>query len=63
MGNGPILQGKRAVVFGAAGSLGAAVAKEFAPKALRSSWPDGPSPTWKLWPNKSRAAAGERSGR
>ena len=28
--SGPILQGKHAVVFGAAGSVGAAVAKEFA---------------------------------
>jgi len=30
MGNAPILQGKNAVVFGAGGSIGAAVAREFA---------------------------------
>ena len=30
MNSTPILKGKRAVVFGAAGSLGAAVANEFA---------------------------------
>ena len=32
MNSTPILKGKSAVVFGAAGSLGAAVAKEFATK-------------------------------
>ena len=30
MSNAPILQGKQAVIFGAGGSIGAAVAKEFA---------------------------------
>jgi len=41
MNNSQLLQGKRALVFGAGGSVGAAVASEFAPKVLRSISVDG----------------------
>ena len=44
-----MLQGKRAAVFGAGGSIGAAVAREFAaegkPRA-RSAWPRGVLDCW-----------------
>ena len=60
-----MLQGKSAVVFGAGGSIGSAVAKEFAAEGAevflagrtRSNLDpverDGPAPIWTLWPRKS----------
>ena len=35
MNSNPILRGKQAVVFGASGSIGSAVAKEFAAEGAR----------------------------
>ena len=39
MSNEPILKGKHAVIFGASGSIGTAVAKSSRQKARRSTWP------------------------
>jgi len=42
MNGTPILKGKHAVVFGAGGSIGAAVAKEFAAEGAEVFWQAGP---------------------
>jgi NAD(P)-dependent dehydrogenase (short-subunit alcohol dehydrogenase family) len=48
VGDSQMLQGKRAVIFGAGGSIGAAVASEFGLKARRSFWLGEPSRTSKI---------------
>jgi hypothetical protein len=60
MNSTPILRGKSAVVFGPQAPSALRSPRNSPPKGPRSSCPDARSPTWKLWPNKSRAAAGER---
>jgi len=61
MSSSAILQGKHAVVFGAGGSVGAAVAQEFAAEgsevflAGRTKW------AWKRWQGKSRRAVAVRT--
>ena len=57
MSKSPILEGKHAVVFGAGGSIGAAVAREFAVEGRRSFWPAGPNRMWK----KSRSESPRRA--
>ena len=56
-----MLEGKCAVVFGAGGSTGAAVAKEFAPEGARVPF-GRPNETlvWKRLPTKSQRPAAKR---
>ena len=60
MNSTPILNGKRAVVFGAAGSLGAAVAKEFAAEGAEVFLAGRTKSNLEAVAKQSRAAAGER---
>ena len=46
MSDSHMLQGKRAVVLGAGGSIGAAVASDLRLKARRSFWLGEPGRTW-----------------
>lgn len=50
----PILEGKHTVVLGAGGSIGAAVAREFAAEGAEVSWLDGRNRMWKKSRSKSR---------
>jgi NAD(P)-dependent dehydrogenase (short-subunit alcohol dehydrogenase family) len=47
MSSSPTLKDKNAIVFGAGGSIGAAVAKEFATEGGKFSLPAGLNRTWK----------------
>jgi len=56
-----ILQQKHAVVFGAGGSIGSAVAKEFPPKVRKFSLLGEPNRTLKRLPSKLQRQAVARA--
>ena len=60
MNSTPILRGKHAVIFGAGGSIGAAVAKELRQKAQKSSCLAVRRQALKQWQSKSRQRAARR---
>jgi shikimate 5-dehydrogenase len=57
----PRLEGKSAVVLGAGGSIGAAVAKEFAAEGVRVLLAGQTRPDWKRLPTKSQRQAAKHS--
>ena len=55
-----LLENKNAVIYGAGGSIGGAVARAFAREGARVFWPAGTRATLEAVADEIRAAGGER---